>query len=1094
MSQAPLLPANSATAITKSFLAAFNRKFKSCKGRIANAWGKSLQANKAFFVHLWRGEVDEKPKIVRRQGFWAATKRCWPHFLTLAATGVLAWLNIAGFFVGSDFQGCATPNCQTLDRLALQVAAKIMEVLVVASLGVIFVDVLQRELLSEPNGLPLGLLTSKQQFSQIQYLFSPELRFGLSGLSRVKLLAFGFFIVTSAVISLFAGPSAALLLIPEHRTGWPAGGVSMWLAGNDDVLWPSRLTHSDIGGPHCVSPSHELLLSENLSYVDCVWAGLSPIAELYKQAHYTAVGLSIRDGIVNRGFSLGYLGVDPETWASAPHLAVSLMSRNAGQIWFQELLSGSVPETALLSNNGTTTDVPSALLNILVPHDDSDDTRTLMTCSIDARWTKANYRGLPVDAFNGHYSQQASWLKSQQYTHDLTGWQYSRRPVAGGYWRKVRMDNDWLEALTPSIDNDTAGVTSLAGVFSDMGIDNNGNYTDTIPAVEAIVATMVTDGMSRTGFRSVGKPADQLTDPLNLLPDVSSSDWASFVGGRHKFPRPDGPATELQLSMTIGGYAYRADSKAYWLALTVLFLHAALALAHLGYVILTRVFCNAWDSITSFVVLAALSGTESPPSAIIKLEGHSNSGVGSFARTASHVFEHASSGISRYRTMNTLVKIRTRKKKIQPGCAAPTTATTTAAGVAHTTTTMPTEHSLGEEVEMLFGGQDDIRLEGEGYRKQMDTPTKAFYHWRKSSFDKVNTQIHNRNLMDDWIMDALMAPHTSYQHFLKSDVAVCIQPNKYMAWITTAKGTTNATGELAPNLTVPILPDDYRSVHPVYRFEFRNPFVARELTFSIFNAVFAAWLKNGNPKITRKVSYSFNPFPTITHYITPMTEHGNELTEVDVAIVYLKLLDELIRHDRTWPGAITIQIQDNHDETKGYLLIKRKNPSIIDSSNSTSFSLLPPTDSITDPNDNGNSTTTTSLNRPFYVPERIFLELIQRMMFSVLQHDSTDYVAYDIPPSREERFVSWIDPTIRAGITFTENLDPSLLETPWKTVAAAILVYVRTAALGRVWKSINQWSVMVGGKVFAVLWIKRGARVGGEGEGSGAGEGGVATA
>ncbi|KAL9576638.1 MAG: hypothetical protein Q9212_006935 [Teloschistes hypoglaucus] len=1045
---------------TKSFLAASNRKFKACKRRIANAWGKSLRANKSFFVHLWRGEVDEKPKVVRRQGFWAATKRCWPHFLTLAATGVLAWLNIAGFFVGNDFQGCATPNCQTLDRLGLQIAAKIMEVLVVASLGVIFVDVLQRELLSEPNGLPLGLLTSKQQFSQIQYLFSPELRFGLSGLSRVKLLAFGFFIVTSAAISLFAGPSAALLLIPEHRTGWPAGGVSMWLAGDDDVLWPSRLTYSDIGGPHCVSPSHELLLSENLSHVDCVWAGLSPIAELYKQAHYTAVGLSIRDGIVNRGFSLGYLGVDPETWASAPHLAVSLMSRNAGQIWFQELLSvpyhslgpgrsnvvcrypylpeydvrldlgiyihasfpvssristfwGNVPKTALLSNNGTTTDVPSALLNILVPHDDSDDTRTLMTCSIDARWTKADYRGQPVDAFNGHYSQQASWLKSQQYSHDLTGWQYSRRPVAGGYWRKVRMDKDWLEALTPSIDNDTAGATSLAGVFADMGIEHNRNYTDIIPAVEAIVATMVTDGMSRTGFRSVGKPANQLTDPLNLLPDVSSSDWASFVGGRHKFPRPDGPATELQLSMTVGGYAYKADSKAYWLALTVLFLHAALALAHLGYVILTRVFCNAWGSITSFIILAALSGTESAPSAIIKVEGNSNSGIGPSARTASHVFEHASSGISRYRTMNTLVKIRTRKKKTEPDCTALATATTTTAtGLAHTTTTMPTEHNVDEEVEMLFGYQDDMTLEGEGYRK--------------------------------------------------------VDINKTM---------TNATGELAPDLKLPILPDDFYNIRPIFRLEFTNPFVARELTFSILNAVFAVWLKNTNPKITRKISYSFNPFPAITHYIAPMTGSASELTEVDVAVVYIKLLNELIRHDRTWPGVITIQIQDRHDETKGYLVIKRKSPSLDDDvSNSTSISpssSSPPPTSITARNDDSNSTT---LNRPFYVPERIFLELIQRMMLSTLARDSLDYVTHDVPPGCQTYFISRIDPTIHAGITVNKDLDPSLLTVTWKTVAAAILVYERTAALGRVWKSIDQWTVVVGGKVFAVLWIKRGAR------------------
>ncbi|KAL9578560.1 MAG: hypothetical protein Q9203_007050 [Teloschistes exilis] len=354
-----------------------------------------------------------------------------------------------------------------------------------------------------------------------------------------------------------------------------------------------------------------------------------------------------------------------------------------------------------------------------MPQTGSDDTRTLMTCSVDARWTKSDYRGQSVDSFNWHYSQQASWIQSQQYSHDLVGWEYSRRPVAGGYWRKVQIDKNWLEALTPSIDNETAGATSLAGVledleslagvFEDMDIENDvGNSTDAlrqvVARVEAIVATMVTDGMSRTGFRSVGISVDQRTGPVDVLLDVSPSDWASFIGGRHKFPRPDGPATELQLSITIGGYAYRADSKAYWLALTVLFLHAALALAHLGYVILTRVFCNAWDSITSFIVLAALSGTESAaPSSMIKVEGSS-----SFVRAASHVFEHASSGISRYRTMNTLVKIRTRKKKIQPGCAAPTTATTT---------TMPTVHYLGEEVEMLFGDQDDITLEGEGYQK-----------------------------------------------------------------------------------------------------------------------------------------------------------------------------------------------------------------------------------------------------------------------------------------------------------------------------------------------------------------------------------------
>ncbi|KAL8691997.1 MAG: hypothetical protein Q9218_002889 [Villophora microphyllina] len=648
MSQAPLLSSNSTVTSRRPSRKTFRGKLKACTGRIASAWRKSLKATKSFLKHAWRGEVDEKPKIVRRQGILGAIKRCWPHFLTLSATAVLAWLNIAGFFVGNDFQGCATANCQTLDRLGLQVAAKIM-----------------RELLSQPKGLPLGLLISKQQFSQIQYLISPEFRFGLSGLSRVKL------------------------------------------------------------------------------YVDCIWAGLSPITEVYKQAHYTAVGLSIRDGIVNRLFGLGYHGVDPETWASAPHLAVSLMSRNAGQIWFQALLRypflpeydvrldlsilqqasfpvsphistfwSNVPETARLTDNSTTTDMPSALLNILIPHNHSwNDARTLVTCSVDARWTKANYRGQAVDSFSGHYVQQAGWAHFQQYGHDLIGWQYSQRPVAGGSWRKVQIERDWLEALTPPMDNSTAGATTLANVFKEMGIDHNTNTTDIIPAYEAVVATMVTDGMSRTGFRSVGKAPDQLTEPLNLLPDDSVTHWGSLVGGRYNFPRPDGPATELKLSMTIGGYAYRADSKAYWLALAVLLSHAALVLAHLGYVLCTRVFSHAWESITSFIVLAAMSGTNLAANALVKVEGSTTTG----GNAGPSKFENASSGVSRYRTMNTSVKIRAKSTITQNVHVTPTTAPSTVLSSAPSTA--PAVQNIGEQIEMLFGQEDELTLEGKGYRR-----------------------------------------------------------------------------------------------------------------------------------------------------------------------------------------------------------------------------------------------------------------------------------------------------------------------------------------------------------------------------------------
>ncbi|KAL8665081.1 MAG: hypothetical protein Q9202_002481 [Teloschistes flavicans] len=265
------------------------------------------------------------------------------------------------------------------------------------------------------------------------------------------------------------------------------------------------------------------------------------------------------------------------------------------------------------------------------------------------------------------------------------------------------------------------------------------------------------------------------------------------------------------------------------------------------------------------------------------------------------------------------------------------------------------------------------------------------------------------------------------------------------------------------------MPNVYHNFHPAYRFEFRNPFVARQLAYSILNAVYAVWLLNVDPKITQKLSYNFRPFPAITHFIAPTTVPGNEFTQVDVAIVYLNLLNELIKHDRTWPGAITVMIQDSHDETRGYLLIKRKSLSA-DLGNST---LLSPPSGITDPNDDGNSTTT-SLDRPFNVPERVWLELIMRMMLLAFQQDSRDYVTADIPPGRQYRFTSALDPSIQAGIAVSKNLDPRLLDVTWKTIARAILMYEQKAALNRVWRSIDQWAVVHEGREFATLWIKRG--------------------
>ena len=77
-------------------------------------------------VRLWCGELDEEETVVLRTNVWFALLRCWPHFVTLGATVALAYLNIAGYFVGALLQGDPSRNYQAFYQLCLQVTAKIL--------------------------------------------------------------------------------------------------------------------------------------------------------------------------------------------------------------------------------------------------------------------------------------------------------------------------------------------------------------------------------------------------------------------------------------------------------------------------------------------------------------------------------------------------------------------------------------------------------------------------------------------------------------------------------------------------------------------------------------------------------------------------------------------------------------------------------------------------------------------------------------------------------------------------------------------------------------------------------------------------------
>lgn len=231
----------------------------------------------------------------------------------------------------------ATGNGVHLHYYALTyVLSFCQELLIVASLGTILMDILRHQMLFGQEGLPLGIISSKQRFTEMHYLISPDFRFGLAGFTRRrKRLLLGLFIVTSSLISLFAGPSAALLLIPTLRSNWPAGGASFWLAGSDDILWPSNLTASSVGGPDCENPDTQNLGNGALNFSSCIWAGYPTLAAAFNQRHLSSgIDLLVDDGVLKRDFVIRSRGEVEETWVLAIHMAVGVFSKNVAEAWY----------------------------------------------------------------------------------------------------------------------------------------------------------------------------------------------------------------------------------------------------------------------------------------------------------------------------------------------------------------------------------------------------------------------------------------------------------------------------------------------------------------------------------------------------------------------------------------------------------------------------------------------------------------------------------------------------------------------------------------------------------------------------------------
>jgi hypothetical protein len=166
----------------------------------------------------------------------------WIHVVPMGLSGFLMYINIQRWYWFEEepieFHHNGVKN-------SLQFGAKLYELLVIASLGTLTLKLLKRRLVQ--SEVPLGLLTGAYRIGDIPYIFSTPFWKALPACLPLAL-----FIVMNTIIVTLAGPSSAILMVPE-LDWYPLPNAfsnvesPFYYWHSRATLWPRQLTKAEIG-------------------------------------------------------------------------------------------------------------------------------------------------------------------------------------------------------------------------------------------------------------------------------------------------------------------------------------------------------------------------------------------------------------------------------------------------------------------------------------------------------------------------------------------------------------------------------------------------------------------------------------------------------------------------------------------------------------------------------------------------------------------------------------------------------------------------------------------------------------------------------
>ncbi|KAJ5662100.1 uncharacterized protein N7477_009716 [Penicillium maclennaniae] len=246
------------------------------------------------------------------------------------------------------------------------------------------------------------------------------------------------------------------------------------------------------------------------------------------------------------------------------------------------------------------------------PWNSEQTSRAVVGCTVQAGW-------VPATVFINEYNFWTGWYPWDiQYDDRTPAWSATDQAATNG---RISLGDDWLRLLTPSTappDIASWQASTIESIFLNAGLGSspdtiiadwlfqNPGSLDKLALIEAILCSVIVDGLSRTGsYRVFNTSGPQSQWPLanyNLLPDFENR----ILGNELALDIPDvspESLTKIEASMQISGFSFKRSLAAY-LAIAVLLAHLLMATAHIIYIVCKRRTSSSWGTVAEIITLS----------------------------------------------------------------------------------------------------------------------------------------------------------------------------------------------------------------------------------------------------------------------------------------------------------------------------------------------------------------------------------------------------------------------------------------------------------------------------------------------------------